>query len=258
MRSGSDEPHREIAASALSSIITGGGDADVRRRAATVLAALPRGLEAVYAPIQRALQEGEFEQALALLDAVVDALPEDVTVLWWRGYALHRTGELVEAAQSYQRAADLSEAAAEVVLPSLAALHLELDDVERAVEVAIRGVEVAPTDAEAHVVLAQSYWTAGDVDECVATASRALDHDPVHPTARWLLVLGQMQRGDLTAARAALSEERRVRELLLIRPEVPFVLDALETVDTSDDATSGLVDDVRREVLGSGPAPTRS
>src|SRR5689334_12312182 len=56
---------------------------------------------------------------------------------------------------------------------------------------------------------------AGQIDDCVDSATRALGHDPVHPDARWILLLGQVRCEDLAATRATLTQGRRVRELLL-------------------------------------------
>ena len=262
---GENEPVRVAAAEALAGLrgdavprddivramkATANGPAGLalRRRACAVLADIEDGLEPFYRPIQRAFEDGEPPRALELVETALDVLPDDVNIHWWRGHALNALGRPAEAVDSFQRAADLGDERSAVVLQALAETLLDLDDVERAMAAARRGVKLAPADANAHGVLAWSCYRAGEIDECVDSATRALDRDPIHPNARWILLLGRLVRGDLTAARAVLEQARRVRELLLTRSTAEFVADALDALDAPDDETARLLAEARAEL----------
>ncbi|MEJ2886937.1 DUF4062 domain-containing protein [Actinomycetospora aeridis] len=249
----------EVAARMMQAIVVGPDEEEeLRREAAEVLARLPEGVEPVYRPIRHALGEGDPARALELADDVITALPRDVNLLWWRGHALLDLERPAEAAEGFERAADLDEDTAGVILQALAETRLDLDDVSGAVTAARRGAALAPDDPDAHGLLAWSCLRAGSDDECVAAATRALEHDPIHSGARWLLLLAEARRGNLPTAREALDRERRIHELLVKPPYVPFIHRALELIPAEDDETAQFLDEVRREALAVRPAAERS
>lgn len=224
---------------------------DLRRRAGRVLSEIPAGVEPFDQPIQAALGGGEPEQALELIEATLDVLPEDVDLFWWRGHALWSLGRLQQAAESYKRAMELATWASEIP-QALAQTFLELGDYPRAMETARRGVEIAPDDAEAQSILAWSSYKAGAIQEAVHAASTAVDLDPVHSHAVWFLLLGHIRQANLGESRSTFQHARRVRQLLI--PDLDTSLDTsfleeLEGINPDNVEFSGLIEEIKEVLL---------
>lgn len=129
----------------------------------------------------------------------------------------------------------------------LAQTFLELDDPQRAIEAARRGVEINPEDAEILSILAWSSYKAGAIPEAIAAASRALDLDPVHGDALWIVLLGHLRQADAGAAQAAFHRAERVRQLLSSGLDTSFLrtfTDELESIETADADISRLLEEI--------------
>ena len=185
---------------------------DLRRRVGKVLSAIPGGVEPFHQPIQAELVRGEAEGALELIAATLEIFPEDVDLFWWRGYALRSLRRLDEAADSYQHAFELAQGVS-VIPQALAQTFLELHDYPRAMEAARRGVELAPNDAEAQSILAWSSYKVGAIQDAVRAASKAVDLDPVHSDAIWIVLLGHIRQANVEESRSAFQHARKTLRL---------------------------------------------
>ena len=225
----SPKPYTRVA-EVMRSVIAGTSAQELRRRAGAVLAELPGGADPFHHPIQRALEQQDYEGALQLIDSALEIFPADVDLFWWRGHALRSRGELLEAAASFEHAAGLQKEAA-VIPQALAETYLDLGDYSRAVEAARRGVTIAPYDADAQSMLALSCYKAGDLDESIRAAAASLEANPVQPVAIWIAVLAYVRRGDRNAAQSSLQHAQHVWEALSPGLDASFRSVFLEELD---------------------------
>jgi tetratricopeptide (TPR) repeat protein len=219
---------------------------DVRQRAGGVLSAIPGGVEPLYQPIQAELERGGWERALELIEVTLGILPDNTNMFWWRAHALKALGRLDQAAESFQRAFEL-EHRASVIPQALAQTFLGLDDPQRAVEAARRGVEIDPGDADAQAILAWSSYKAGAIPEAVEAANKAVDLDPVHGDAVWIVLLGHLRQADAGAARTAFHHAQRVRRLLSPGLDTSFMTTfagELESIQIADADISRLLEEI--------------
>jgi len=219
----------------------------LRRHAAEVLSKIPGGVEPLYRPIQDELGRGNSERALEMINALLDILPEDANLFWWRGHARRSLGRLEPAAESFQRAAEL-EGQAAVIPQALAQTFLELGDPSRAMATARRGVEIEPGNADVQSVMAWSSYKAGAIPEAIEAASKAVDLDPVHAEAMWILLLAHLRQGNSEAARAAFQHAVRVRQLLSPGLDTSFLatfMPEFQSITTENPEISRLIEEIR-------------
>jgi tetratricopeptide (TPR) repeat protein len=225
---------------------------DLRRRAGNVLGAIPGGVEPLHAPIQAELVGDQAETALQMIAATLEILPEDVDLFWWRGHALRSLGRLNDAADSYQHAFEL-EKQASVIPQAIAQTFLDLHDYPRAMEAARQAVEIAPGDADAQSVLAWSSYNAGTIQDAVTAASKAVDLDPVHNSAIWVVLLGHIRQANLGESRSAFQHALRVRQLLSPDPDTSFVttfLKELQGIKGDNAEISRLIEEINSALKG--------
>lgn len=225
----------------------------LRQRAAGVLIMVPNGTELFYPPIQSELRRGEWERALKLIEEARELVPEDVNLFWWRGLALKKSGQLKEAAESYEHASEL-EKQAPLITQALAETFLELGDYRRAKDAAKRGVEIAPGVADAQSILAWSSYKAGAIQEAVDASGKAVDLDPVHSDSIWIILLGHIRQSNPPESRSAFDHALRVRQLLspgLDTSFIPTFLEELETINSDNAEVSRLIEDIKSALVPS-------
>jgi hypothetical protein len=99
-------------------------------------------------------------------------------------------------------------------------------------EAARRGVEIAPHDPEALSILAWSSYKAGAIQEGVEAASKALDLDPVHSKALWIVLLGHLHLANLEESRSASQHALTVRRVLSPGLDTSFVASFLKELES--------------------------
>jgi tetratricopeptide (TPR) repeat protein len=135
-----------------------------------------------------------------------------------------------------------------VIPQALAQTFLELGDFPRAMETARRGVEIAPGEAEAQSILAWSSYKAGEIQEAVDAASKAVDLDPVHGGAIWIVLLGHICQANLGESRSAFQHALRVWQLLSPGLDTSFVMSFLKELEgykTDNAEISRLIDEIK-------------
>ncbi|MFI5165326.1 MAG: sulfatase-like hydrolase/transferase [Thermoanaerobaculales bacterium] len=134
--------------------------------------------------------------------------PKDMVSLF-RGFEeAHRAmaeGRVGDARQEYERlvAADPGNA---VFVGQDAEACRHAGDLERAVALYRRAVELAPADRDAHYNLAMTLQDAGRRDEALAALQTAIALDPTHPEAHNALGIALSLRGQLEQARAQFAQ----------------------------------------------------
>ena len=224
---------------------------DLRRRAGHVLSAIPNGVEPLHAPIQAELVRGQAETALQLIAATLEILPADVDLFWWRGHALRLLGRLNEAAESFQHAFEL-EKQASVIPQAIAQTLLDLRDYPRASEAARQAVEIAPGDANAQSVLAWSSYNSGTIQDALKAASKAVDLDPIHNSAIWVVLLGHIRQANLEESRSAFQHALRMRQLLSPDLDTSFVttfLEELQGIKSDNAEISRLMEEIKSALI---------
>ena len=219
----------------------------IRQRAGEILAAIKGGLDPLHEPIRTELTRGEWERALEVIEDTFEVLPEDASLFWWRADALTALGRLDQAAEAYERAAQLADGVS-MIPQALSNTFVKLGDYERAVNAARKAVLISPTDAEAQATLARSSYKAGSIEETVGAATTAVDFDPVHHEAIWLVLLAYINRANVAESRSAFQHAMRVRQCLspgLDESFVPVFLDELDRINSNNAEISQLVDEIK-------------
>ena len=102
----------------------------------------------------------------------------------------------VAAERSFQRALAFNPNHADAYL-HYGGLMEALGELDRGLQLKLRGLECDPTSALAHVVMAVSFWNQRRYDDVIVWVSKALDRDPQHLFARELLAGAYWKKGDL-------------------------------------------------------------
>jgi tetratricopeptide (TPR) repeat protein len=223
---------------------------DFRQRAAAVLKSIPGGFELFYHPIQLDFARGEAEHTLKLIQDTLDIIPEDVNLFWWRGHVLRLLGRLQQAADSYQHASELDKWSP-AITHALAETLLELHDYPRAKEAASRAVEIAPGVADARSLLAWSCYKEGAIPDAIEAARIAVDLDPVHSDAIWIVLLGHIRNANLAESHSAFNHAQRVWQLLAPGLDISFLttfLKELEDIKTDNGEISQLVTEIKASI----------
>jgi putative PEP-CTERM system TPR-repeat lipoprotein len=181
------------------------GDADfeaVRKVLAEAIQAAPSDADPRLQLIEYGLKKRQFKEVLVIAQQAGAALPNQPRVLDALGRAQAQSGDRLQAASTFQRAANLD--------PGSALPHVRLADVykadgkrQAAVAALKRALEIDPGLDEAQVSLVETLVAERRVDEAVAVA-RGLQKNP-RLTAGWLLEAAIHMRGrDFAKAETAL------------------------------------------------------
>ena len=153
-------------------------------------------------------------RALALDDQCADAqvaLGQLMLLSEWDWLAAER---------SFQRALAINPNHAEAYL-HYGDLMEALGELDRGLQLKLRGLECDQTSALAHVAVAVSFWNQRRYDDVIVWVNKTLDRDPEHLFARELLVGAYWKKGDFERQ---LTEDLRRGEALAPNEEVRVAL----------------------------------
>ena len=124
------------------------------------------------------------------------------------------------AERSFQRALAINPNHAEAYL-HYGDLMEALGELDRGLQLKLRGLECDQTSALAHVAVAVSFWNQRRYDDVIVWVNKTLDRDPEHLFARELLVGAYWKKGDFERQ---LTEDLRRGEALAPNEEVRVAL----------------------------------
>ena len=124
------------------------------------------------------------------------------------------------AERSFQRALAINPNHAEAYL-LYGDLMEALGELDRGLQLKLRGLECDQTSALAHVAVAVSFWNQRRYDDVIVWVNKTLDRDPEHLFARELLVGAYWKKGDFERQ---LTEDLRRGEALAPNEEVRVAL----------------------------------
>ena len=200
------------------------------------------GLRRALAPIDETASQNAAEGGIETLRLLAAEYPDRYQLQFGLGMALRDAGELEEALDALERAADLAPAATGMVSPRgvMALIARELGDTERAMRELERLLEYDATSIEAVRELVSLAEAAGDEQRLRLAYDRMVGIDPFDPVPHQELGRMAMRRGDMEAA---------IRELTVALAAGP-----VDRVGTHSDLAesyleAGDFDAARREVL---------
>jgi predicted CXXCH cytochrome family protein len=156
------------------------------------------------------------KEALPLLDEAVKNFPDDVATLRARGYALWQQNRHEEAGASFQAGLRLAPEN-ETTLIYAASLAAEMGQVDQAVGLWQRAVQINPWTARSHFELARLFIIREEWASAVDESREVLRLNPFHTEARKILIVCYQQMRDPQNARA---EFRRLMELNPPNPQM--------------------------------------
>lgn len=118
----------------------------------------------------------EVDEAVAMLDKVIEKVPKWWNAHWFHGKGLLAIGKYEQAYNSFNRAYAL-ENAVEAIPRELAGVCLELQKYNEAVSVSEKSAALAPNKADVLGNLSLAYLMAGRLDAATKTISSALQID---------------------------------------------------------------------------------
>lgn len=159
----------------------------------------------------RHLRAGELDQALAVMDGLIRAGPDDAEPLRFRAELLRLAGHLEKAARDYERLIALLPESADGYI-GLAELWVQRGDYQRAQDCAQQGAARDPRGWTPAYTLALIADRQGDAPGAIAHAQAALDAGIPDRRFRLLVHLwlarGHARLGQWEEARAAVSQVR--------------------------------------------------
>lgn len=148
-------------------------------------------------------EDGNFAEALQVLERAIVAAPDDASTHFNRGVALERTGELESAILAYQRALAIEPDNLPALLNRGAALSVA-GRFREAVENNQRLISLAPQSADAYFNLSEALLGQGASEEALEASERAIELDPRHARAHIDRGLALADLGRLPEAKLAL------------------------------------------------------
>ena len=152
----------------ISGLVTCGGDTTPTPDPTTVQDHFQKGNE--YA------QAGDFEKAVVEYQAVLEAEPENVSVLTNLGVVYYSLGQLDEAIAQYNKALELAPQDADIH-SNLAAAYVQKGELEKARQSYQRAIDFDPSLAEAHFGLGVVYMQMGDAEQARQAFTRFQEYD---------------------------------------------------------------------------------
>ncbi len=148
-------------------------------------------------------EDGNFTEALQVIDRAILAEPDDVNAHFNRGVVLERTGDLESAILAYERALAIEPDYLPALLNRGAALTVA-GRFREAVENNQRLVSLAPQSADAHFNLSEAWLGQGASEEALKASERAIELDSRHTRAHIDRGLALADLGRLPEAKLAL------------------------------------------------------
>ncbi len=137
----------------------------------------------------RALDEGREEDGIAALTELVEDYPEYVSARVNLGAAHYSAEQYEEAEREFTAALGLKPEDPRILL-NLAATKSALDELDDAIDLLIRALEIDPEFRDVHYNLAIAYWRKGRIPEAVAELEMELalhpDNEPARQTMEML------------------------------------------------------------------------
>lgn len=133
----------------------------------------------------RALERGDREEGIRKLAALVEDHPDYVEARVNLGGVYYSNQEYVAAARQFEAAYDLKPDDPRILL-NLAASKSALDQLDEAIDLLIKTLDIDPEYRDVHYNLAIAYWRKGRVPEAMAELEMELalhpDHEPAKQT----------------------------------------------------------------------------
>lgn len=190
-----------------------------RRRAAAVLRHVPDGLRVVYGQISTAWTEQGPEKALTMIEAHIEALPDDGFLTLCRFYVLleqdaHAAHQVL--ADAIERRVDLGSDECARCWMQLAEAWQQAGEPGRAHDAARQAVDWNQYRANAATrsLLAWNAYLVGDHAEAASAAEQALAIDPTDLRAAWVAALSAMLATDVQLRASALEHVKRLHRHL--------------------------------------------
>jgi putative PEP-CTERM system TPR-repeat lipoprotein len=195
-----DQPASVPARVALIGVLRQKGDlAAARNQLAELGKAAPNHAETLYLQAQQKFDDGQFGDALEICDRLLKAIPDNPRVLLLAGAIEHRQ-------RAYQKAeAHLSKVLKQVpahltARQMLAQTYLRKGEPAKAVDVLQQVTESAQADGASLALVGEAHLAMGNARQADEAFKRAAAVAPADPRVRSALALGQLARGQTSAA----------------------------------------------------------
>jgi tetratricopeptide (TPR) repeat protein len=133
---------------------------------------------------------GEYQQALAVLDQSLETFPDSRYLsIWWRYKAdiYKAQGDYAEAEKAYRRALLLNPQEMKALRDLGLMYRGQLKDLNKAIAVFKEYIAASPQEVYGYILLAQTYEEAGQVEKARQTYQELLEIDPTNTTAQQAL-----------------------------------------------------------------------
>jgi tetratricopeptide (TPR) repeat protein len=166
---------------------------------------------------------GHDEQAIPVLEHVLELKPETVEASELLGESLQRSGHVAEAMERFETvlAAQPDNA---TTLTNLGMAYAQMQRAKDAVPILQKAVALAPENVTAHQNLAAAYVQLSQFGDAAAELRTALKLDPDSPQLHYNLGLALKSEDD---AAGAIPELERAEKLDAAAPEAPYLLGVL-------------------------------
>lgn len=131
----------------------------------------------------RAIERGDLRGGVETLANLAEENPEDVAVAVNLGAAYFTLGDYAAAAEQFERARRHGGDRPRVLL-NLAAARSALGDLDGAIDLLLRILELDPQYRDCHYNLGIAYWRKGRIPEAMAELEMELALHPDHELAR--------------------------------------------------------------------------
>ena len=142
--------------------------------------------------------ENRLEEAEALAERVLRAVPDHPHVLHFAGLIAYRRGHLALATERMERSLALAPTAS-IYLRNISEIYRAAGRLDDALRMSRRAVELAPEDKKAHFNLALIHYERLELDAALEAVDRAIELDPDFTEAYFERAEILLLRGDLLA-----------------------------------------------------------
>jgi tetratricopeptide (TPR) repeat protein len=186
-----------------------------------------------------AWQRGAIGEALNEYQAILDAVPNDVTVHYRLTLGLIMQGQLEEALEAAEKTVTANPYAADAWAIRAMALDWNGRPGE-AIASALHAIELNPESARAYAFLGEAYFDSGQFDRALETVNRALEMDPNSFEA--YRIRGQIVLQTQYDFETAREDFQRAYE---IAPNMPYIAIDLALMENALQDTEAAIDRLR-------------